>query len=125
MQRLGKDRPLDLEGMSMNSARRVLLRGLAGLLLVLGWPAGMLWADRGEGQTGLDRVQGPPEQADAGGKYRTLLRVLHCPQDLASYTRFTDWGPWTGTEWHDHKNLPPGHWVYVYPHWYIWRDKVR
>ena len=39
-----------------------------------------------------------------------------------SSERFHDFGFWGGTEWRNHKGLPPGHWVYVYPHWYIWRD---
>jgi len=109
----------------MSWERRELLRVLTGLLAALGLPADVVRADHGEDQRDLDRIQGPPDLASVGGKYRTLLRILFCPQDLQSYQRFSDWGPWTGTEWHNHKNLPPGHWVYVYPHWYIWRDRVR
>ena len=63
-----------------------------------------------------------PPQAHVWGKYRTLLRKLSVPEDVEQFSRFHDWGPWTGTEWRNHKGLPPGHWVYVYPHWYIWRD---
>jgi hypothetical protein len=63
-----------------------------------------------------------PPRAHVWGKYRTLLRKLTVPEDVEQFARFHDWGPWTGTEWRNHKGLPPGHWVYVYPHWYIWRD---
>ena len=66
-----------------------------------------------------------PPQAHVWGKYRTLLRKLTIPEDVETYARFHDFGLWNGTEWRNHKGLPPGHWVYVYPHWYIWRDCVR
>jgi len=36
-----------------------------------------------------------------------------------------DWGYWTGTQHAGFQNLPSGHWVYVYPKWYIWRNKVK
>ena len=67
-------------------------------------------------------VETIPEEASVHGKYRTLLRRIHCPEDLPAYHRFTDYGMYTGTSWHNHTNLPPGYWVYVYPDWYIWRD---
>ena len=38
---------------------------------------------------------------------------------------FSDFGHWTGTQHAGHQNLPAGHWVYVYPKWYIWRNKVK
>ena len=68
-------------------------------------------------------VESPcPPQAHVWGKYGTLLRKLTIPEDAEQYTRFHDYGHWPGTEWRNHKGLPAGHWVYVYPHWYIWRD---
>ena len=68
-------------------------------------------------------VEAPcPPRAQVWGKYRTLLRKLTIPEDAEQYTHFYDWGHWPGTEWRNHKGLPPGHWVYVYPNWYIWRD---
>jgi hypothetical protein len=63
-----------------------------------------------------------PEEASVHGKYGTLLRRIHCPEDLPAYHQFTDYGMYTGTSWHKYTNLPPGYWVYVYPDWYIWRD---
>jgi hypothetical protein len=41
------------------------------------------------------------------------------PEDQASYGEFCDWGHWSGTSWRGHTDLPPGYWVYVAPHWYI------
>jgi hypothetical protein len=68
-------------------------------------------------------VESPcPARAHVWGKYRTLLRKIAVPEDLEQFTRFHDFGMWGGTEWRNHKGLPPGNWVYVYPHWYIWRD---
>jgi HEAT repeat protein len=63
-----------------------------------------------------------PEKARVGGKYATLLRRIRVEQDRAGYTDFSDFGMYQGTEWAGYTNLPPGYWVYVYPHWYIWRD---
>lgn len=67
----------------------------------------------------------PLSRASVHGKYRRLLRVISVPADRPSYTDFNDWGYYTGTEWSGHKNLPAGHWVYVYPRWYIWGDKTK
>jgi hypothetical protein len=50
------------------------------------------------------------------------LRKIHVPQDGQAYGKFTDYGMYTGNSWAGYNNLPPGYWVYVYPHWYIWRD---
>lgn len=69
-------------------------------------------------------VEGTPEEAHVHGKYRTLLRRIHCPEDLPSYGRFNDYGIFTGTAWHNYKARPPGYWVYVYPDWYIWQDST-
>jgi hypothetical protein len=77
-------------------------------------------------QAGIDPARLEAETindaASVHGKYRTLLRRIHCPEDRTSYRDFTDYGMYTGTSWHNHTNLPPGYWVYVYPDWYIWRD---
>jgi hypothetical protein len=56
------------------------------------------------------------------------------PQDKATYGNFSDYGSpgrtthptvVAYTSWAGYNNLPPGYWVYVYPHWYIWRDCVK
>jgi hypothetical protein len=71
------------------------------------------------------RVEEAPSFPSVGGKYRVLLRKIHVPQDKASYGLFSDYGMYTGDSWAGYNNLPPGYWVYVYPHWYIWRDCVK
>jgi hypothetical protein len=60
--------------------------------------------------------------AAVGGKYRHLLRVLAVPADRQSYSGFNDHGLWNGTSYAGVNGLPIGYWVYVYPHWYIWRN---
>ncbi len=74
----------------------------------------------------LEMKEGLPlARASVNGKYRNLLRVISVPHDRASYGDFSDWGYYTGSEWQGHKNLPAGHWVYVYPRWYIWGEMAK
>jgi hypothetical protein len=62
------------------------------------------------------------EKASSNGRYRDLLHVLYVPADKASYNDFTDYG-YSGTgSWGGYNNLTFGHWVYVYPRWYIWKE---
>ncbi|MHC4982169.1 MAG: hypothetical protein ACYTF6_03245 [Planctomycetota bacterium] len=68
-----------------------------------------------------------PRLAPPGAKrsrYRTLLRQIHVPGDRATYGDFYDWGYWSGTEYAGHKDLPRGYWVYLCPHWYIFKEDV-
>jgi len=80
------------------------------------------WDDRLAPDPTVGVVEEPAAEASVHGKYHVLLRRISCPEDFPAYGRFRDYGPYAGTEWHGHKNLPAGHWVYVYPDWYIWRD---
>jgi HEAT repeat protein len=66
-------------------------------------------------------VQEVPKKAQAD-KYHKLLRRIRVPQDRKSYTEFSDYGFYDGSEWAGYTDLPPGYWVYVYPHWYIWAE---
>jgi hypothetical protein len=63
-----------------------------------------------------------PEKAHVSGKYEKLLRRIKVPADQKSYSDFTDFGHYQGTDWAGYTNLPPGYWVYVYPYWYIWGE---
>jgi len=63
-------------------------------------------------------------RARAGGRYRMLLRQIRLPDDRRQFTGFCDFGYRTETTCADFTGLPKGHWVYVYPYWYIWRDRV-
>jgi hypothetical protein len=60
--------------------------------------------------------------ASVEGKYRHLLHVIPAPGDQAVYTGQKDFGFWNGHTYATQENLKPGHWVYVYPRWFIWRD---
>ncbi len=62
-------------------------------------------------------------KASVDDKYSHLLRKIAVPEDRGFYGEFYDWGYWSGTSWQGHTDLPPGYWVYVFPHWYIWRDR--
>ena len=61
-------------------------------------------------------------KATVDGKYAMLLRQIKVPHDAAKYQDFRDLGPRTLKQYAGFSDLPAGHWVYVYPYWYIWRD---
>jgi hypothetical protein len=61
-------------------------------------------------------------RASVDGKYRTLLCVIRVPEDLASYSAFRDYGFSSTPSWGGFSGLPTGHWVYVYPYWFIWKE---
>ena len=63
-----------------------------------------------------------PAKASLNGKYAKLLRKLHTPQDRPSYGDYHEWGSYGACDWQGHRNIPAGHWVYVYPNWYIWGE---
>lgn len=63
-----------------------------------------------------------PAKASADGKYKTLLRCIKVPQDRTNYKDYSDYGRFDGNSWAGHNDLPPGYWVYVYPHWFIWGE---
>ncbi len=70
----------------------------------------------------------PPDEAltkaRCEGKYQMLLAQIKVEDDLKRYEEFRDLGLKTRREYAGHKNLPRGHWVYVYPYWYIWREET-
>ena len=51
-----------------------------------------------------------------------LLRQIKVEKDAEIYQDFKDLGYRNMPEYAGHKDLPAGHWVYVAPYWYIWRD---
>jgi hypothetical protein len=61
-------------------------------------------------------------KARVDGKYEMLLRQFRATGDLTEHGSFHDLGPRTVKEHAGLSDLPEGHWVYVYPCWYIWRD---
>ena len=64
-------------------------------------------------------------KARAGGKYGMLLRQIKMAEDAKQFSDFEDFGYRTETTCGDYTNLPRGYWVYVYPYWYIWRDRIN
>jgi hypothetical protein len=73
-------------------------------------------------------ADGPPraalQAATRGGKYAALQQVIEVPEDLGTYGEVHDWGYWSGTAWAGH-TVVPGYWVYVYPHWFIFAEKLK
>jgi hypothetical protein len=62
------------------------------------------------------------KKARVDGKYAMLLYQFKCEKDAAVYKEFADLGMKDTREYAGQTDLPKGHWVYVYPYWYIWRD---
>jgi hypothetical protein len=62
------------------------------------------------------------EKARVDGKYAMLLRQIKVEKDIEKYGAFRDAGSRRTMDYAGFAGLPAGHWVYVYPYWYIWRD---
>ena len=60
-------------------------------------------------------------KATVDGNYSNLLAKIEVATDFQTYEQFHDFGRWNSTTYLGYDNLPVGHWVYVYPHWYIWK----
>jgi len=63
-------------------------------------------------------------KARCEGKYEMLLYQLEAPGDAARYGEFYVLGRRETATHAGHTNLPPGHWVYAYPYWYLWRNRT-
>ena len=61
------------------------------------------------------------KMATVNGKYSELLRKIRVDSDRSTYGDFYDYGAWEGDSWGGYTDLPAGYWVYVYPHWYIFK----
>jgi hypothetical protein len=62
------------------------------------------------------------EKARVDGKYAMLLQQIKVEKDAEKYGAFRDVGRRATMDYAGITGLPAGHWVYVYPYWYIWRD---
>ena len=77
----------------------------------------------------LDGSGDYPSEAEAQhaatvkGKYRGLLMRIPAPDDTATYKKFKDYGEYTATSYKGH-GVPKGYWVYVWPCWYVFAEKV-
>lgn len=65
------------------------------------------------------------EKAKVGGKYRDLIMRFKLAEDRKDYGDFKDFGYYRTTHHKGIRNIPTGYWVYVYPYWHIWREKVE
>ena len=61
-------------------------------------------------------------KASMNGKYGHLLRTVYVPGDRLNYDAFMDFGYWNGGYYAGETSLQAGHWVYVHPRWFVWRD---
>ena len=61
-------------------------------------------------------------KASVDNKYRRLLKKIAVEKDVNQFGAFYDYGKWEYTSYAGHAELPVGHWVYVYPNWYIWAE---
>jgi hypothetical protein len=52
-----------------------------------------------------------------------ILR-LYVPRDCASYGSFHEYGQYGATSYAGQHNIPAGFWVYHYPYWYVYRQRV-
>ena len=65
------------------------------------------------------------EKARVEGKYRDLILRFEVEEDRKSYGEFKEYGYYRTTHYKGIKNIPTGYWVYVYPYWHVWREKVE
>ncbi|QOV89933.1 hypothetical protein [Humisphaera borealis] len=82
-----------------------------------------LWPGRSVTTGGTSRVADTVRPARA--RYKELLRKIEVAKDQATYGDFYDFGYYTGTSYMEHTDLPPGYWVYVAPHWLIYREDLN
>jgi hypothetical protein len=94
------------------------LRYLAAALVLL---VGFGWLT-GQPASPSDPLEEALQKARVNGKYQMLLRQIKAPQDEKEYGAFKDLGYQARSEYAGQTKLPSGHWVYVAPYWYIWRD---
>ena len=103
------------------------LRGSAALMFILAAMPICAWSDEGKKADRQPIAPALPLQemlrkARAGGKYEMLLGQIKVPGDREKYADFHDLGKRELRAYAGFTGLPAGHWVYVAPYWYIWRD---
>jgi len=91
------------------------LAGLFALLVLAG-------AAFGQQRVRPARLEESLRKATINGKYEMLLRQIKVEKDAEQYQDVHDLGSQDRREYAGHADLPRGHWVYVAPYWYIWRD---
>lgn len=97
--------------------RSRIILALAGLGAVLAWVGG----SPAQKAAPLLTLEDSLKKASAG-KYEMLLRQIKVEKDPNADSDFVDLGYQQRRGYAGHADLPSGHWVYVAPYWYIWRD---
>jgi hypothetical protein len=104
--------------------RAALTAAALGVVTAAGWLPGQPPADKQAPAAMMKPL--PLEEAlvkaRVNGKYAMLLRQFKAEADAAQYKEFADVGMRDLRSHAGQNDLPKGHWVYVYPYWYIWRD---
>jgi hypothetical protein len=77
------------------------------------------------GTRGTGDLETDIQTAKMNGKYRNLLRVLWVPEDRERYGPVHEFGLWTEGDYHGHGGIPRGYLVYIYPHWFLWGERVE
>jgi beta-lactamase regulating signal transducer with metallopeptidase domain len=102
--------------------------GLLALVILPGWSGSAPEDGKGQPVMMVKPKELPLEEAlkkaSVNGKYQMLLAQIKVDSDAAKYKDFHDLGAKSDKSYAGHDNLPKGHWVYVYPYWYIWRDQT-
>jgi hypothetical protein len=91
-----------------------------GLMAVSLWAAES--APAGRAAAAPKNLEDAYKTAQMNGKYRMLLRQIKVEKDAETYGAVKDLGFRAMPEYAGIQDLPAGHWVYVAPYWYIWRD---
>jgi hypothetical protein len=60
-----------------------------------------------------------------GGKYTDLITKFECAKDQAQYGSYNDYGKEKAYNQYCGAKAPAGYWVYVAPHWYVWKNKAQ
>ncbi len=91
----------------------------AGILAAALWAAESPPASRVAAPQSLEEAN---KTARIDGKYQMLLRQIKVAKDAETYGPVKDLGFRAMPDYAGFQDLPSGHWVYVAPYWYIWRD---
>lgn len=72
---------------------------------------------------GTAQVNPDVAKASVNGKYTKLLAHVEVPSDEALYGKFKEYGYYPACKY-GNVQCPEGHWVYLAPRWYIWKNKA-
>ena len=53
------------------------------------------------------------------------MRTINVKYDYLSYNEFSDYGFSKEPAYGGQTDIPDGYWVYVYPNWYVYKEKDK